>query len=127
MKRLLNWLGYGFITWLVPFIVAFGFYDQDGTLQTSYGLFKSVMIVVSGVVGCYILYLYFKKVDDNFVKQAISFGLFLLLINWVLDIFILIPLSKMEYAEYFMNIGLGYLQIPVFTITIGLILNKKTA
>ncbi|MEQ8424378.1 MAG: hypothetical protein RIA63_06690 [Cyclobacteriaceae bacterium] len=127
MKNNLKWLGYGFLTWLVPFIVAFGFYDQQGNLQTSYGLFKSTMIVVSSIIGSYILFLFFKQAQNDFVRKAVAFGVFLLLINWILDFLILIPMSKMSFSEYFQTIGLAYLQIPVYTITIGLILNRKLA
>ncbi|MEQ8303846.1 MAG: hypothetical protein RIB47_10675 [Cyclobacteriaceae bacterium] len=125
MKNTAKWVGYGIITWLVPFIISFGFYDQQGNLQTSYDLFKSSMIVVSSVVGCYILYLFFKSVNNEFVKWGLLFGVFLLIINWALDVFILVPFAAMEYDFYFESIGLRYLQIPIFSTCVGWILNQQ--
>jgi hypothetical protein len=51
-------------------------------------------------------------------------------INILLDVIILIPMAKMSFADYFMSIGLRYIQMPVFTIVTGIVLqqsmNKKS-
>ncbi|MEQ9593083.1 MAG: hypothetical protein RLN86_10805 [Cyclobacteriaceae bacterium] len=125
MKNTAKWIAYGVLTWLVPFIISFGFYDQQGNLQTSYDLFKSSMIVISSVVGCYVLYLFFKSINNEFVKWGLLFGVFLLVFNWTLDVFILVPFAEMEYDFYFESIGLRYLQIPIFSACIGWILSHQ--
>ncbi|MGE0590663.1 MAG: hypothetical protein AB7O48_18930 [Cyclobacteriaceae bacterium] len=119
MKINLKWLGLGFLTWLIPFIVSFGFYDRSGSLATSEDLFKSVMIVVSSVVGGWVLFSLFKGVKDSFVKWSWIIGAFLLSLNWVLDLVILVPFAKMDGWFYFESIGIRYLQILAFSVTIG--------
>ena len=119
MKIILKWLGFGFLTWLIPFLVSFGFYDRSGNLTTSEDLFKSVMIVVSSVVGGWVLYHLFKGVKGSFVKWSWIIGAFLLSLNWILDLVILVPFAKMDGWFYFESIGIRYLQIPALSVTLG--------
>jgi len=127
MKNLTSLLLYGLLTWIVPFVVAFAFYDQQGQLATSYGLFKCVMTVVSGLTGCIALYRYFGRVDGNFVRIGWLTGLVWLAINLVLDLAVLVPMSGMSLSQYFTTIGLGYLLIPTICVTGGMLLARKTA
>ena len=83
------------------------------------------MIVVSSITGAVFLILYFKKVTKNYINEGLLVGLIWLAINWILDFIILVPMAKMDVATYFTQIGLRYLTIPVFSITVGLLLNFK--
>ena len=122
MKKILKISLFGFLLWLIPFVVSFAFYDRSGTLQVSYDLFKSVMIVISSLMGCYLIYLYFKKTEDDFMKEGLLIGITWLVINLVLDLCVLVPLTKMEVPHYFASIGLRYLQIPMMCIMAGALL-----
>jgi hypothetical protein len=115
----------GFITWLVPFIAAFGFYDRTGNLNVSYGLFKCVMIVVSSLTGMWMLIYHMDFVHKNFVREGLITGISWLVINYLLDLVILVPMSGMSIGQYFMTIGLGYLQIPVVCLAVGMIVQRK--
>ena len=118
---------FGVLTWLVPFVVAFGFYDRQGQLATSYALFKSVMIVVSSLTGCFALYKYFGQIVSDYTRQGWIVGLVWLVINLLFDIAILIPMSGMGIAEYFLSIGLGYIVIPVICVTGGMMVERNNA
>jgi len=115
----------GFLSWLIPFAVSFLFYKPGGELMVPYAIFKSVILVVGTISGCYLLYRYFKFVDDDFVKNGIIVGLSWFAINIVLDTFILIPMMKSTFANYFMSIGLGYLAIPAISIAMGYVIDQK--
>lgn len=126
MKKSFRLVLFGLLSWAIPFVVSFAFYDSNGQLSTSYDLFKSSMRVISSLVGAYFIYLYFKPVVKEFVREGIVSGIVWLAINLVLDIIILVPFAKMEMKDYLVAIALGYLQIPIFTFVTGHILKAKT-
>jgi len=115
----------GVLSWLIPFAVSFLFYTQDGQLVVPYATFKSTIMVVGVISGCYLLYRYFKFVDSDFIKNGAIVGLFWFAINIILDVVILIPIMKTNFADYFMSIGLSYFSIPVISVTMGYLLQIK--
>jgi hypothetical protein len=115
---------YGLLTWAIPFIVAIFFYDQTGTLQIPETLFKSIMIVIGGITGVALLVLIFGKIAPTF-KNGLTIGVYWLLLNWILDWFILIPLSNQTFGEYFSDIGLRYLVVPVIAAAIGYVAERN--
>ena len=115
----------GFITWLVPFVVSFGFYDRSGNLNVAYGLFKCVMVVISAITGMWALMYHMNSVRTRFIREGLITGFSWLLINYLLDVFILVPMSGMSLGQYFMTVGLGYLQIPVICVAVGVIVQRK--
>lgn len=125
-KQLLRLLLLGFLSWLLPYSFSFLFYKPGGEMAVSYDLFKSIMIVFATATGCYLLYRYFKLISDNFIKQGIIVGLAWLAINILFDIFLLLPMMKTSFENYFYSIGLRYLMIPFISITIGFSLQNKT-
>lgn len=122
MKHPVRLLLLGLLTWTVPFVVAFAFYDRQGQLATSYGLFKSTMVVVSGLTGCFALYRYMSKIETGFIRHAWIAGLVWLALNLLLDILILIPMSGMSFKEYLTTIAPGYLLIPVICVSGGMLM-----
>jgi hypothetical protein len=115
----------GFLSWLIPFAVSFLFYKPGGELTVPYATFKSVIIIVGTVTGCYLLFRYFKFVDYDFIKNGIIAGVSWFVINISFDTMILVPMMKSTFAAYFMSIGLGYVAIPVISIAIGYTLDRK--
>lgn len=115
---------YGFLTWLVPFVVSFGFYTPGGELRTSQDFFKSMMIIVSTGTGCYLLYHYFKGCRQSYQAAGILSGICWLIINLLLDITILIPFANMSYRFYFESIGLRYMNIPIISVAMGFALQR---
>jgi len=125
MKKYLKIAGYGVITWLIPFVVSFFFYDKSGNCTINMDLFKSLMIVISGLAGCGLLVIFFRQIKDSYLQTGIVIGIIWLLINLMLDALILLPMSKMAITDYIMQIGVRYLNIPVICIMAGALLESK--
>lgn len=124
MNKYFKILLYGFFTWLIPFVSSFFFY-MTGELSVDIYLFKSIMIIIGGFAAAIFIIVYFSEVSKDFVKESIILGVSWLVINLTLDLLILIPISKMTVSDYFIQIGIRYLIIPVMCITVGLALKNK--
>ena len=111
---------FGFLTWLIPFAAGFLFYSPQGQLVIDALVFKAIMIVTGSITGAVLLVLYFRKIDKNYLPEAIMVGIVWFVLNILLDLLILVPMSKMAVGNYFAQIGLGYLTIPTMSIAIGL-------
>lgn len=114
---------YGFLTWLIPFVLAIPFYSKDGQLSIDIFLFKTIMMLGGAIAGAWFLILYFRKVTEAFLREGVRLGLIWLAINLLLDFLILIPMSGMSVDDYIIQIGLRYLMIPIFSTTIGCLLS----
>ncbi len=125
MNKTLRNILYGFLAWLIPFVTAFFFYSKEGGLVIDIFLFKTIMIVVGAIVGAFLLVSYFKRIRANYLMEGIIVGLTWFIINILLDIFVLIPMSEMSLPSYFAEIGLRYLVIPVMSIMVGATLENK--
>jgi hypothetical protein len=108
----------GFISWLIPFAVSFMFFDPSGQLLIPQPLFKSIMVVVSGALGAYLLVLAFRKISP-LPGTGLALGLYWLALNLALDLAILVPLTKMPIVTYLYDIGIRYLVIPAFSTAMG--------
>lgn len=124
MKNYFKIVLFGFLTWLVPFVVSFFFFTPDHTLAIDEGLFKSIMIIVGSLTGAVLLVRYFKNITSDYVRHGVIVGLVWLAINLALDFLVLIPMSHMAVGAYFSQIGLRYLTIPIMTILAGYILAR---
>ena len=116
---------FGFLSWLIPFAVSFLFYKPGGELIVPYNTFKSTIMVVGTLSGCYLLLRYFKLVDTDFIRNGVIVGLSWFAINIILDAVILIPIMKTTFADYFMSIGLSYIAIPTISIAMGYLLERR--
>lgn len=126
MKQYLKLALFGFLTWLIPFVVSFFFYDKTGHLVIGdIFLFKSIMIVTGATTGAVLLILYFGKISEKYLYHGILIGIVWLAMNWVLDLLILVPMAKLSLYDYFAQIGLRYLIIPVMSIMAGYLLERK--
>ena len=115
----------GFLSWLIPFLVSFLFYKPDGQLLVPYATFKSTIMLVGVISGCYLLFRYFLFVDENYILNGVVVGFSWFAINIILDSIILIPMMKTSFTEYFISIGMSYFSIPTISILIGVLLSKK--
>jgi hypothetical protein len=48
------------------------------------------------------------------------------MINFALDLVVLLPMSKLTFKDWFFQIGIRYFIIPITSIAIGKILEMKT-
>lgn len=115
----------GFIVWLVPFAVSFLFYSPDGSLVIDLLFFKTIMVVVSGLTGTGLAVWYFKSVKTSFLQEGVWLGLTWLLVNWAADLlFVAVGFFELSIPQYFMEIGLRYLNAPIVTIGLGFSLQQ---
>ncbi len=117
----------GLLSWLIPFGVSFLFYKPGGELVVPYATFKSIIMVVGTISGCYLLFRYFARVESDYVRNGMIVGLSWFAINILLDAVILIPMMNTSFHEYFMSIGLSYIAIPAISLTIGTMLANQTS
>ncbi len=125
MKARIRIFLFGILTWLIPFVFSIPFYSKEGVPQIDLFFLKSLLIIVGALTGSIFLILSFKKINSNFLANGCLIGLTWLAINWLLDIFILIPLSEMTFEDYFLQIGIRYLIIPITSIALGYVLKEK--
>jgi hypothetical protein len=112
---------YGFFTWLIPFLVSIPFYSQAGVLLVDQQFFKSIMIIVGSLTGGVLIVTLFQKMSIGYLTAGYIVGVCWLMINWALDLLILIPMSNLDITSYFLQIGLRYLMIPVMSIMAGMV------
>jgi hypothetical protein len=109
---------FGILSWLVPFVAAFAFFDSTGQVTIPQPLFKSIMVVVFGGFGAALLVVAFERVPAT-LANGLAIGIYWLAINWLLDIVVLLPFTGMQFGDYFADIGLRYLLIPIMAAAIG--------
>lgn len=126
MKRVCKIILFGCILWVVPFVIGFFFYDKSGSLAIEETFFKSIMVFVGNLTGALLLYFYLRKYSGNYLREATIIGFSWFLINVILDVFILIPMSDMTFLSYSTDIGLRYLVLPTFAILLGMLLQNKS-
>lgn len=119
MNKYVRNILYGFLAWLIPFVASIFFYSEEGGLTIDIFLFKTIMIVVGSTFAAFLLVSYFKNIYADYIKEGIIVGVVWLAINILLDLLILIPLSGMSIEDYFTQIGLRYLVMPVMSIMVG--------
>ena len=115
---------YGFLIWLIPFIVSvliFPIHDSNRAL------FESIMPVTITIVVLFFSMLYFGKLEKDYLNEGIMMGIIWFVISIAIDLFIFLPESPMQmtFAEYMMDIGITYVIIIVIPVSIGYILQQK--
>jgi hypothetical protein len=111
----------GLLSWLVPFLVSIPFYSGAGVLLVDVSLFKSVMVVAGSVTAGALLVWYFRQVSSGYARESVILGVFLLAVNYFLDLIVLVGLLHMPFWDYVTRISFSYLLIPVFVITVGIV------
>jgi hypothetical protein len=115
-------LFYGFLLWLIPFVVAVLIFPVR---TNSRPLFESIMPVVLTACVVFFLNLYFNKLETGFLREGILSGLTWFVISLGLDLLMFMwgPMA-MTFADYMMDIGLTYLIFPLVTIGFGYLLDS---
>lgn len=110
----------GLVTWAVPFVVSFLFFDRTGQLLVPQPLFKSAMVVAFGGVGVVLLVVAFRNVRPT-PQSGLLLGCYWLAINLALDFLVLVPFTKMAPVDYLFDIGLRYLLMPIVATAMGFV------
>ena len=119
---------FGFLTWLVPFVASFFFFGPASARMTiDNDLFKSIMAVLSALVGTLLLVKYFDSVKKDYMKEGLIVGVVWAVMNWVMDFVVLAPVMKMDTTAYFMSIGLRYLMVPIISVGMAMAIENSSA
>ncbi len=123
MRSLKIGLFYGFLNWLLPFIVAFIIFPLK---QAGEPLFETIMPVTLTLCAVFFGYRYFRKVDRHFVIEGVKLGTLWFMVSLTIDLFMFMwgPM-KMPFTDYMFDIGFTYLIFPIVTVGYGFILDKK--
>jgi len=123
MKSIKLTLIYGFLLWLIPFIVAFAIFPLR---QANDPLFETIMPVT--LTFCVVAFsvLYFRKMESGFLNEGVKLGVVWFTISFIIDLFMTSggPM-QMSFVAYLKDIGLTYLIYPAVTIGMGYVLVKR--
>jgi hypothetical protein len=126
MNKYVKLLLFGFLLWLIPFVAGFAFFDSNGNMTIAETFFKSIMIVLSGIIGVAFSVNYFKDIKEDYVNEGIVIGFTWFVISIVIDLmFVFNGFFQMGVGEYFTDIGMRYLSMPIYTIGMGWALANK--
>jgi len=113
MKSIKNALIYGFLLWIIPFIISIAIFPFK---KPEPFLFHSLMTVISVFTVVILSILYFKKTNGN-LREGIFLGIIFLVVSLSFDYFMFIwgPI-KMTVPAYIKEIGITYLIYPIITL-----------
>lgn len=125
MKSIRNALLFGFVGWLVPFIVAFAVFPLR---EADRPFFESIMPVTGVLTAVVLSVIYFRKVETDFLREGVLLGLVFLGVSWVIDLLMFSrgPMA-MTLSDYVKDIGFTYLAMPVITVGIGYSLHLRSS
>jgi hypothetical protein len=123
MKQTGRIILFGFLIWLSIFIGAmliFKIHESDRIF------FETLISIICTLVIVLYTTIYFKKIQSNFLNEGIKIGIIWMLVNLIIDLpmFSFGPMAKPLW-DYFKDIGFMYISIPIVTIAIGSLLDKK--
>jgi hypothetical protein len=126
VNKFLRIIFFGILAWLIPFLISVLFVDMEGNFIIPEIFFKSIMIVVGSFVAVILAVKYYKSIKDDFVQEGMILGIIWFIISIAIDLVMVFSnFFQMTVLEYFTEIGLRYLCIPIFTIGLGYALNQK--
>lgn len=124
MNRYLKMGLFGFLIWLIPFVVSVLIFPLRAMQRP---LFESIMPVVIAIWTVFFAVIYLSGLKSDFQKEGIALGVAWLLISIILDqlIFIVGPL-KMSLWDYATDIGVTYFMIPTITFGFGYLMEHHS-
>lgn len=118
-------LVFGFLAWLVPFLISVCLFPVR---QSNRPLFESIMPVVLAACAAILLNLYFRKVERRFLAEGALLGVLWLAMSILFDLpmFLFGPM-KMPLGAYISDIGVAYLIFPAVCIPTVSLLETRIA
>ncbi len=122
MRLLAEWrvTVFGLLSWALPFIAAILFFGSSGQPVVPQPLFKSLMVVIGALVVVVLLALLFRRVRPTFAA-GLAIGLYWMVLSLVLDVVILVPMWGESLTDYYSDIGVRYLVLPVIAAGMGFV------
>src|SRR5262249_49794473 len=95
-------------------------------IKTDVYFFKTLIGTVFVFFTGLFTILFFMRVRNNYLQEGISAGIIWMIISLLIDIPIFVyGKLNLSFLNYFNDIGLTYVGIPLITITAGYLLEKK--
>jgi hypothetical protein len=117
-------VGYGVILWAIPFAAAIPMLP----LQRSEPLvFKAMEVSIAMLTVSLLLYFYFRRIEKQFLREAVLAAATWTIVNWALDVVALLPFTHQSLTQYFLEIGIEYAASAVLVIAVGALLDRKLA
>ena len=115
---------FGFLIWLIPFVVAFVIFPLR---ESARPLFESIMPVSVAAATVVLGVLYFRQIAHDYVRQGILIGAIWLVMCLLIDMPLMLFGGPMQMTlwEYVSDIGITYLMIPAITIGMGVALGRQ--
>ncbi len=123
MKSIKRTILYGFLLWLIPFVVSIPIFPLK---EAQSPVFETIMPIVLTICVVFFSLLYFRKMNSGYLSESIKLGIIWFVISIIIDLpmFMWGPM-KMSVINYMMDIGFTYLIYPIVTIGVGYSLEKK--
>ncbi|MFK7805351.1 MAG: hypothetical protein AB8G95_27210 [Anaerolineae bacterium] len=115
----------GFLTWLIPFLIAIPFFDQSGELAADIFTFKATMSLVYTIVSASLVARILQDVNSDFLKTGLILGVIWTALNIGLDLIVLVGLFGNELSMWFWRTGIGYFNMIPLGLAMGWLLAKK--
>ena len=111
---------FGCLIWVFAFAVAFALFPIRTSARP---VFESIMPVALAAATVFFAHRYFTRVRARFAREGLLLGIVWMAVNLLIDLPLMLAPSPMQMgpAEYFGDIGLTYLLIPVVTTGMGLV------
>lgn len=124
-KRLIaKVVGFGFLVWLIPFVAGFFLVDQNGNFTVDPFIAKSVFLVIGSLVGAICLYRVYGSINQDHLRWGVVIGIVWMVISWVLDVVILLPLSGDSIGQWFGAIGVRYVSMLFVAVLVGAVAQR---
>ena len=113
---------YGLVVWVVPFVLSMLLFPLK---RAGSPLFESAMAVIVAAVAAGMALIYFRRIHHRYLREGLLLGLAWLAISIAIDLpLMLFPPISMSAGQYFADIGLTYLMIPIISTAIGAALHS---
>jgi hypothetical protein len=114
---------FGFLIWLIAFVISFLIFPIH---ENNRPLFESIMPIVISIFTSFFSYKYLKTVKENFVKESVLLATVFILVNWTIDMPLMLSPSPMQmtFSDYFQDIGITYFMMLPITIAMGYLANQ---
>jgi hypothetical protein len=121
---MLKRLGFGVVLWAIPYVTAIPLLSLR---QTDLLFFKTIMMVEGALVGGVLSAMYFIRVPNQFLREALITSAVWILVYWGLDGVALLPFTGQSVPRYFIEIGALYLGMAAPLVAVGYVLEAKSA
>jgi len=123
VKSIKRTILYGFLLWLIPFVVSMPIFPLK---EAQSPLFETIMPIVLTFCVVFFSILYFRKMNSGYLSESIKLGIIWFIISIIIDLLMFMwgPM-KMSFINYMMDIGFTYLIYPIVTIGFGSVLEKN--